>query len=320
MRNMLQVLVWRLFLALVTLWLLSLIVFAGAQVLPGDVGRTMLGPLADARAVAVLNHQLGVDRPLVVQYLSWIGKLLQGDLGQSYSYGAPVSNFLGDALVNSLKLAAVALVIVVPLGITGGIWAALRVGRVVDRLISISGLTASVIPEFVSSICLILVFGVWLNLLPVSAVWPPEAGVLTQVHYLLLPAMPFVFSLFGYLARMARAGMVEVLDSDYVRTAVLMGLPFRTVIWRHALRNALLPSISVVATQVGYLIGGLIIVETIFHYNGIGGLIYTAARAKDFPMLEAGVLCIGLIYTISMLLADILYVALNPRIRSGARS
>ncbi|NPT53897.1 ABC transporter permease subunit [Paraburkholderia sp. 5N] len=320
MRNMLQVLVWRLFLALVTLWLLSLIVFAGAQVLPGDVGRTMLGPLADAQAVAVLNHQLGVDRPLVVQYVSWIGKLLQGDLGQSYSYGAPVSNFLGDALVNSLKLAAVALVIVVPLGIAGGVWAALRVGRVVDRLISIGGLTASVIPEFVSSICLILVLGVWLNLLPVSAVWPPDAGVLTQIHYLLLPAMPFVFSLFGYLARMARAGMVEVLDSDYVRTAVLMGLPFRTVIWRHALRNALLPSISVVATQVGYLIGGLIIVETIFHYNGIGGLIYTAARAKDFPMLEAGVLCIGLIYTISMLLADILYVALNPRIRSGARS
>ncbi|WP_236001806.1 ABC transporter permease [Paraburkholderia elongata] len=317
---MLQVLVWRLFLALVTLWLLSLIVFAGAQVLPGDVGRTMLGPLADAQAVAVLNHQLGVDRPLVVQYVSWIGKLLQGDLGQSYSYGAPVSNFLGDALVNSLKLAAVALVIVVPLGIAGGVWAALRVGRVVDRLISIGGLTASVIPEFVSSICLILVLGVWLNLLPVSAVWPPDAGVLTQIHYLLLPAMPFVFSLFGYLARMARAGMVEVLDSDYVRTAVLMGLPFRTVIWRHALRNALLPSISVVATQVGYLIGGLIIVETIFHYNGIGGLIYTAARAKDFPMLEAGVLCIGLIYTISMLLADILYVALNPRIRSGARS
>lgn len=309
----------RVALSLVTLWLLSVIVFLGAQVLPGDVGRAILGPLADPRAVAALDHKLGVDRPLLVQYWDWSSHFVTGDMGRSLVYRQPVGPFLAAALANSLKLAVIAFLLVVPLGIFGGVVAAMNVGRALDRIITVTGLSMTVVPEFVSSIVLILIFGVWLRWLPVSASWHEGAGALTQFRHLLLPAIPLVLVLFGYIARMARAGTVEALDADYTRTAVMKGLPFRTVVWRHVLPNALLPTITVIATQMGYLIGGLVVVETVFHYQGIGSLIYNAAKAKDFPMLESGVLMIGVVYTIATLIADVLYSLLNPRIRFGGR-
>lgn len=305
----------RLVLSAITLWLLSVIVFAGGQLLPGDIGRAILGPLADARAVAALDHQLGVDRPLVTQYVEWIAHFVRGDMGISYAYREPVGPFIGEALAHSAKLGLLAFVVVVPLGIAGGVWAAMHAGRWLDRVISITGLSATVVPEFVSSIALILIFGVWLRWLPIEASWPPDAGVLEQLRHLVLPVLPLVFVFFGYIARMARAGTVEALDADYTRTAILKGLPQRVVIWRHVLRNALLPTITVAATQLGYMIGGLVVVETLFHYQGIGSLIYNAAKAKDFPMLEAGVLTIGVVYTVANLVADALNVLLNPRLR-----
>jgi len=308
----------RLLLSLVTLWLLSVLVFAGGQLLPGDVGRAILGPLADPQAVANLNHELGVDRPLLVQYWDWVSHFAIGDMSMSYTFRSPVAPFVVQALTNSLKLAAVAFVLVVPLSILGGVWAALNVGRPIDRIITVAGLSATILPEFVTGIVLILIFGIWLRWLPIQASWPDGAGPLTQIYYLILPSVPLFLVLFGYIARMARAGTIEALDSDYTRTAVLKGLPWRTVLWRHVLRNALLPTITVIATQTGYLIGGLVVVEVLFHYQGIGGLIYTAAKGKDFPMLEAGILTLGLIYTLATLLADLLYSALNPRIQFGA--
>ncbi|MER9977816.1 ABC transporter permease [Mesorhizobium sp. M0085] len=305
--------------SLVTLIVLSLLVFFLGQVLPGNVGRNILGAFADQQAVDALNHQLGVDEPLLLQYGTWIWHFLQGDMGQSYIYGAPVADFLVPALVHSVKLAAVAFLLVVPLGILGGVVAALNVNRPLDRVISLGGLSATVLPEFVTGIVLILVFGVWLRWLPISAAWPDGAGPLTQLYYLILPAIPLVFILFGYIARMARAGMVEALDSDYTRTAILKGLPWRQVIWRHVLRNALLPTITVIASQTGYLIGGLLVVETLFRYQGIGSLIYDAAKGKDFPVLMAGVLVIGIIYAVATMFADLLYSLLNPRIRIGSQ-
>jgi len=307
----------RLGLSLITLWLLSVMAFTGAQVLPGNIGRAMLGPFADQRAVDALNHEMGTDRPVFVQYADWVSKFAVGDMGKSYAYRAPVAPFLMTALGNSAKLALVAFVLVVPLGILGGIIAALNFGRPIDRGLTVVGLSATIVPEFVSGIVLILIFGVWLKWLPISATWPNNAALATQVYYLLLPSMPLVLVLFGYIARMARAGMIEALDSDYTRTAILKGLPRRTVIWRHVLRNALLPTISVIATQTIYLIGGLVVIETLFHYQGIGSLIFTAANKKDFPMLQAGVLTVGALFTVASLLADLLYALLNPRIRVG---
>ena len=307
----------RLGLALVTLWLLSVIVFFAGQVLPGDPGRAILGPLAAQSAVHALDTQLGVNRPLLAQYWSWISGLAHGDMGTSYQFRTPVAPFIGAALVNSVKLAALAFVIVVPLGITGGVVAALRVGRAADRTISVTGLSAATVPEFVSGIVLIVIFAVELKWLPVSASAGAGASAGSQLDHLILPAIPLVLVLFGYIARMARAGTIEALDSDYARTATLKGLKRSVVIRRHILRNSLLPTITVIATQTGYLVGGLVVVETLFNYQGIGKLIFTAATAKDFPMLEAGVLTIGVVYMVATLFADVLYTVLNPRLRVG---
>ena len=308
----------RLGLMVLTLWILSLIVFFAGQILPGDPGRAILGPFAAKSSVDALDTQLGVNRPLLTRYLSWIGGLLHGNFGTSYSYRTAVEPFVRAALINSVKLAVLAFVIVVPLGIIGGVIAALYAGRGVDRIISVTGLSLATVPEFVSGIVLIVVFGVTLKVLPVTASAGAGAGALSQFRHLILPAIPLVFVLFGYIARMARAGTIEALNSDYARTAVLKGLPRTTMIRRHVLRNSLLPTITVIATQTGYLIGGLVVVETLFNYQGIGNLIYKAAVAKDFPMLEAGVLVIGVVYVVATLAADLLLIALNPRLRIGA--
>jgi peptide/nickel transport system permease protein len=310
----------RLGLAIITLWILSVIVFFAGQVLPGDPGRTVLGPLASESAVRALDRQLGVDRPLIVQYLGWIGGLLHGNMGNSYAYRSAVEPFIVSALGNSAKLALLALIIIIPLGITGGVLAALYSGRAVDRVISLGGLAGSTVPEFVSGIVVIVVFGVALKALPITATTAPGASPLTQLDHLILPVIPLVLVLFGYIARMARAGTIEALNSDYARTAILKGLPRSVVIRRHILRNALLPTITVIATQTGYLIGGLVVVEVLFNYQGIGRLIFTAATGKDFPMLEAGVLTVGVVYMVATLIADVLYTVLNPRLRVGVSS
>jgi peptide/nickel transport system permease protein len=305
----------RLGLALLTLVLLSLIIFFAGSVVPGNPGRAILGPFASQHAVEALNQSLGVNRPLIAQYWSWVTGILHGDLGTSYQFHLPVSTFLFPALGRSLKLAAVAFVIVVPLSILGGVLAALYRGRAVDRSISVTGLSFTSVPEFVSGVVLIVIFAIGLKWFPVTGNPPPGTSPLGQLHYLILPAIPLVFVLFGYIARMARAGTIEALDSDYVRTAILKGLPRSVVIRRHVLRNSLLPTITVIATQTAYLIGGLVVVETLFNYPGLGRLIYTAATDKDFPMLEAAVLVIGIVYLVVTLIADILYTVLNPRIR-----
>jgi peptide/nickel transport system permease protein len=308
----------RLGLMVLTLWILSLIVFFAGQILPGDPGRAILGPFAAKDAVQALDAQLGVNRPLLSRYFSWIGGLLHGNMGTSYSYQSAVEPFVRAALINSVKLAVLAFVIVVPLGIIGGVIAALNVGRWPDRIISVTGLSLATVPEFVSGIVLIVVFGIELKVLPVTASAGAGAGAGTQFRHLILPAIPLVFVLFGYIARMARAGTIEALNSDYTRTGVLKGLPWVTVIRRHVLRNSLLPTITVIATQTGYLIGGLVVVERLFNYQGIGNLIFKAAQGKDFPMLEAGVLIIGAVYVLATLAADLLLTALNPRLRSGS--
>jgi peptide/nickel transport system permease protein len=309
----------RLGLAILTLWLLSVIIFVAGQVLPGDPGRAILGPLAAQSAVQALDHQLGTDRPLIVQYWSWIIGLLHGDMGMSYSYQSPVAPLIGSALVNSVKLAALAFVIVVPLGIAGGVIAALYAGRGPDRVISVAGLSAATVPEFVSGIVLIVIFAVQLKWLPSQASAGPGASAGSQLRHLILPVIPLVLVLFGYIARMARAGTIDALTSDYARTATLKGLSRSVVIRRHILRNSLLPTITVIATQTGYLVGGLVVVEHLFTYQGIGNLIWTAANHKDFPMLEAGVMTVGAVYMIATLIADILYTTLNPRLRLGGQ-
>jgi peptide/nickel transport system permease protein len=305
----------RLLLGLVTVLILSVLIFLGTQVLPGNPGRAILGPFADEASVQLLNEELGANDPLYEQYWNWMSGILRGDLGDSYTQERPVHTIVLDGLKNSAKLAALAFVIVVPLSIVGGVIAALKQGRLTDRLITVGGLSVAVIPEFVTSVALLLVFALWLGWLPVSARWPPGASALEQIKYLILPATALVLLLFGYIARMARAGTIEALRSDYVRTAVVKGLPRGTVVRRHVLRNSLIPTIAVIATQCGYLIGGLVVVELIFNYNGLGYTVVQAALKKDYPLLQSAVMAVGIVYLLATLLGDILTSLLSPRIR-----
>ncbi|HXF98082.1 MAG TPA: ABC transporter permease [Gaiellaceae bacterium] len=315
---MLRYVLKRLALALVTLVLLSVVVFATAQLLPGDVGRKVLGPFATQEAVDALNREIGADRPVAVQYLDWVGGILHGDFGDSLALRVPAGPLLWDAFVNSVKLAALAFLIVVPLAILGGVVAGLFAGRLPDRAITLTGISLTVVPEFVTGIVLIIVVGLWLGWLPITAEAPEGAGVLVQLEHLVLPALVLALVLFGYIARITRAGVVEALEADYTRTAYLKGLGTWTVIRRHVLRNALLPTIAVVATQLGYLFGGLVVIETLFNYQGMGRLVFNAADQKDYPLLASGVLLIGAVYLAATLAADLLYAALNPRIRYRA--
>jgi peptide/nickel transport system permease protein len=309
----------RLGLAVVTLLLLSLIIFAIVNVLPQNIARSLLGPFAPAEAVADLNHRLGTDQPLLVQYLKLLKGLVTLDFGTSFQTDQPVRGLIATTLANSAKLALLALLLTVPLGILGGVVAALRKGRLADRFIVTLGLAGSAIPEFVTSTFLVFLLGLKLNVLPVLGTWDDGAGIGTQLYHLLMPALALVLVYFGYIARMARAGTIAVLEADYTRTATMKGLSRGVVLRRHVLRNALLPTISVVATQTGYLFGGLLAVEIIFNVNGLGRLLVTAAKAKDLPVLEAGVMVIGVIYMVATLIADLIISWLNPRIRLGAQ-
>ena len=309
----------RLGLALITLVLLSMIVFAASQLLPGDLGRSALGRDATDEAVAEYNHEHGTDRPVVVQYLDWAGGVAHGDFGRSLvPPEQPVWDVLRTPLLNSLKLAVFAFCLVVPFGILGGVLSGLRVGKATDRTITVVGLSLAVVPEFVTGLVLILALSIWAGWFPVTAQWEPGSGPLTQVKHLTLPAIALTLVLFGYVARITRAGVVEALDADYTRTAFLKGLPRKTVIRRHVLRNAVLPTIAVIGTQVGYLLGGLVAIELLFNYRGIGFTVLEAATQNDYTVLGAGVLIIGFTYVMVTLVGDIISALLNPRVRFSA--
>ena len=260
-------------------------IFLAAQVLPGDVARRILGPFADQASVDALNEELGTDQPLITQYWDWISSFVTGDLGASVR---PAAARVGDPRRRARGLGQAR---------AAGLHhrraardprrassRRMHEGSVRDRMISVGGLSATAIPEFVWAVLCILIFALGLGLLPVTAAVPRRLERRsTQVKYLLLPALCLVCVLFGYIARMARAGTIEALEADYTRTAILKGLPQRTVIRRHVLRNSLLPTIAVVATQAGYLIGGLVVIELIFNYQGIGQTLFRAADAEGLP-------------------------------------
>ena len=307
----------RLLLMIPTLILVSILIFALAEVLPGDVGRTILGPYATQEQVEILNEQMGMDRPLYERYLSWAGGFVTGDWGESLLLKTAVFPTVMRALGNSLLLAGFALVIIVPTSIVVGVFAGLRRDSGLDRAITISTLSMTVIPEFVSGVILIYVFAVWLKWLPVQAMPPDGSPFVSRFYYLILPAIPLMFLELGYIARMARVGTVQVLAMPYIRTAVLKGLPRRRVIFGHVLRNAMVPTVTVIGSQVGWLIGGLVVIETLFVYPGIGKVMVDAAQYHDVVMLEASVLAVAVIYMIANLIADIVVALLNPRIRMG---
>jgi peptide/nickel transport system permease protein len=308
----------RLLLSLLTLYLLASIVFIIVNVLPNDVGRTILGPFAPQESVDALNERLGTNRPIITRYVDSIIGVFTLDFGESFVNGRPVLPQLAEAIARSAKLAGLALAITIPTAIAAGLYAARRRDRPADRAIVLLGVTSSSIPEFVTGTILVVVVGVQLGLLPVLAQPPRNADFLTQVRYLLMPALAMAIVYFGYIARMTRAGTIEVLQSDYARTAAMKGLTTQQTMRRHVLRNALIPTVAVIAVQIGYLFGGIIAVERIFAYPGMGQTMLFAAQRKDIPMLTAGVIIVGIVYMVATLIADLVMAWMNPRIRLDA--
>jgi peptide/nickel transport system permease protein len=299
----------------VTLLITSMIVFGVTQLLPGDVARVILGREASETALQSLRQDLGLDRPLVVQYVTWLGDFVRGDWGISYATGLPIRPLVMQRLGNSLMLAALALVFAVPLSVGLGVYAGLHEDKPADTAISVGSLSVVGLPEFVTGLVLIQLFAFRWRLLPANSSIRDDATFLEALPMLILPALTATLVLLAYVTRLTRAGVIEELKQGYVRTATLKGLPRRTVVWRHVLRNALLPTITVVAISFGWLISGLIVVENVFNYPGLGRLLTFAIDRRDLPMLQAITLVAVIAFALANLAADLLYAYLNPRIR-----
>ena len=300
---------------MLTLWLVSLGVFAVSELLPGDVAIFILGQQATPETLAVLRTQLGLNVPAPERYVSWLFGFIQGNWGKSLALQVPITDLVLSRMANSFVLAGIALIITVPLSIGSGLLAALRQGRLTDRVITLVGLSGLAIPEFVSGVLLILLFSLTLRIAPASAQIPTGASPVSVLPALILPAFTLALTLFAYISRMTRASAVEVLSSDYVRAAILKGLPISQVVVRHVLRNALLPTVTVIGAQIGWLVGGLVVVEHLFGYPGLGDLLLFAALNKDIPLLEACVMVVASVYMLANLGTELLFGVLNPRIR-----
>jgi peptide/nickel transport system permease protein len=305
----------RLGLVLLTLLISSVIIFIVTQILPGDVARAILGRFATPEALHALRAKLGLDRPLVVQYGSWLMHYLQGDWGVSLSTGERVLNLVAARLRNSGMLALVAFIMYVPLGILLGLLSAMRRNTIVDQVISITSLAFIGLPEFVTGVVLITIFALRLNWLPASSAIAPAAGFLEALPRLILPGITVSLVSLAYITRMTRSATVEVLSTDYVRSAYLKGLHPARVLFLHVLRNSLLPTVTVIAIGIGWLIGGLIVTESLFSYPGLGRLLLFAIQRRDIPLLQAITLLLVIVFSVSNLIADIIYAVLNPRIR-----
>lgn len=313
---MLRFLVRRLLLLAVTLLITSVIIFGLTQLLPGDVARLILGREARPEAIENLREELGLNDSVPQQYVNWLTGFASGDWGTSFISGRPpIRPLIMDRLGNSLRLAALTLLFSVPLSIGLGVIAGLRENKLPDHIISILTLSVVGLPEFVTGLILINGIALTSNTFPASATLSNDMSLIEWLRQMTLPALTATFVLMAYIVRMTRAGVIDELKKPYVRTATLKGLPRRTVILKHVLRNALLPTITVVALSFGWLIGGLIVIENVFSYSGLGRLMTTAVERKDIPLMQSVVMVIIFFYSIANLIADLLYALLNPRIR-----
>lgn len=307
----------RLGLSVITLFLIILVVFLLTRVGPDPVSR-LAGPFASEARKAELTENLGLDDSLPVQFGRLLWSVVTLDFGESFSQpGVRVLDLVRPALWNSAKLVILSLLMTLPISILGGVLAALRKDTVIDRSIVSFGLASASIPDFVSGVILQFLIGVQLGWLPATSNAPADAGFFGGVRYLLLPALAILFVYFGYIARITRAGAITAVDSDYTRTAFMKGLTTGEVVRRHVLKNALQPTVAVTGTQMGYLFGGLVGLEKVFNYPGLGNLILKAATAPDFPLLQAGVLVVAIIFMIATLGADLIIAWMNPRARLG---
>jgi peptide/nickel transport system permease protein len=303
-----------------TLFVISLLVFAATQALPGDPAQAILGMTATPERVAALREQLGLNEPLIEQYLSWLGGLLRGDLGNSAISGASVSSVISARVGNSIVLMLAVTVVAVPLAVVAALVAARREGGWFDRAVNVASMCIAALPEFVVGIAVIALFATSVfTWFPAVSVIYGGTSVLSSPDVIVLPALTLTILVVPYLVRLVRASAVEVLDSDYVRAATLRGVRGRRLLMRHAMPNVAPPALQAVVLTIVYLVGGVVIVETVFNYPGMGLSLVEAVRLRDVPVIQALVLVIAGLYLVLTAVADIVTVVLTPKIRTARR-
>jgi peptide/nickel transport system permease protein len=308
----------RIALGLLTLVVVSIIIFAATQVLPSDPARAILGRNATPDALKALREQLHLNRPVVSQYWDWITGLLTLNPGNSLAAGAPVTTVISKNVVNSGFLVLLASAISIPIALAIGIWAAIRRDRAFDVGSSLGLLLLAALPEFVVGIALVLLLGtVVFQWLPPNALIPPDQEPWQNLKELVLPVLTLAIAVVPYIARFMRASLIEVLESDYVEMARLKGLPEREVVLRHALPNALVPSVQAIALTLAYLAGGIVAVEFVFNYPGVGAKLVDAVANRDTPVAQSVSLLIAAVYVVVNLAADIVTILISPRVRTS---
>ena len=296
---------------------MSVAIFSITQVLPGDVAHMIVGQFATDDQVRAVRGRLHLDDPGHVQYLRWAGALLQGDFGVSMMMDRPLGPMIGEAILRSAVLAAISIVLVAAIGIWLGVYCGVRHGSRADRVISVGSYFLISVPEFFWAILAIMLFTGYLGWFPSTGYSPIGEGFWQWLQHIILPVASLVSGLVAHVSRLTRSSMIETMQAQYITAARAKGLPENVVIRRHALRNALVPTITVLAIDVGLLMGGIVVVETIFSYPGLGRLLIFAIEQKDLPLIQAGILAVTAVYAVANLAADLLYAFFNPRIRYG---
>jgi len=285
--------------------------------MPGDVAQMIVGQFASDEQIRAVRARLRLDDPIHVQYLRWAGGLLRGDMGLSLMMDRPIGPLIAEAIQRSAVLAGISIVLIAVLGIWLGVHSAVRKGKAVDHAISVGTYFFISVPEFFWAIVVILLFTGYLGWLPATGYAPLSEGFWQWLQHIVLPVATLVSGLVAHVSRLTRSSMIETMQSQYVTAARAKGLPESLVIRRHALRNALVPTITVLAIDVGLLMGGIVVVETVFSYPGLGRMLIFAIEQKDIPMVQAGILSVTAVYALANLAADLLYAFFNPRIRYG---
>lgn len=301
---------------ILTLIIVSMLVFGITQILPGDVAFLILGRGATDETLEIMRERLGLNRPIYVQYIDWFTSVLSGDLGESLLMEREIFPILRERLVRSLYLSLFSFAGVILFGIGFGILSAIKRNSLLDYLISTISYLFISVPEFVSGSLLILLFaGAVFNIFPASGYGHLSDGFFNWLRYLILPSLTLLFVLLAYIMRMTRTNMLEVMNKDYVRTAYLKGLSEKRIVLKHILKNAMLPTITLLGINLAWLIGGIVVTETVFDYPGIGRLTVFAIHNRDIPLIQATVLTLSFFYIMGSFMADLLYVLLNPKLR-----
>ncbi|WP_353645650.1 ABC transporter permease [Mesorhizobium sp. WSM2239] len=305
----------RLLVGALTLVFASIVVFSVLEVLPGDPARLMLGMNASEETVQVLREQMGLNQPLFLRYLDWAGGLLTLDFGKSYTYSVPVADLVAERVVVSLPLAIMALVLSTVIAIPVGVFSAQRRGSAADTLSMGAAQIGVAIPNFWFALILIYIFAVWLRLVPAGGFPGWNAGLWPAFKALILPAVALALPQAAILARVTRSALLEVLGEDYIRTARAKGMPRSHVLWRHALRNAMIPVLTILGLQFAFLLAGTIIIENVFYLPGLGRLIFQAITQRDLIVVESVIMLLVATVIVVNLLVDLSYAIVDPRLR-----